>query len=74
MAVPLVKISAPSWSMPSPSVEVQRDQGRARAGQEPDLVVEFLQRALGAADGDHVGAGAGERQGRGAADAAAWRR
>jgi hypothetical protein len=50
--------------------QIQRDQGGRLARGGLDLVVQFFQRALIAAGGDHVGSGFGERQGAGAADAA----
>ena len=49
--------------------EVQRHQRRA-AAVLPDLVVEFLKAALRARNGNDMRAGAGERAGRGIADAA----
>ena len=56
--------------MPAPSVEVERDQGGRRAAGRLDLVVQRLQRALGAADGDDLCPGLSQGQGAGAADAA----
>ncbi len=50
--------------------DVEGDKRGALAGQGQDLVIEFFERALGAADRDHMRAGAGKAQGDGAADAA----
>ncbi len=50
--------------------QVERHQGGRLAGRGLDLVVQLFQRALAAANGDDVGAGLGERQGAGAANAA----
>ena len=43
--------------------QVHGDQGGVLAGRGHDLVVERFQRALGAADGDHMGAGLGQALG-----------
>ncbi len=50
--------------------EVHGDQRGPLAGPRQDLVVQGLQRALGAAHGDHMGPGVGQAQGAGAADPA----
>ena len=48
----------------------QRRRGLDVGAQRANLVVEFLQPALGARQRDHVAAGGGEGEGGGAADAA----
>jgi len=50
--------------------QIERHERWAVKAQRAKLVVELLQGALSAANGDHVGAGCGERDGAGAADAA----
>ena len=67
------KIASPSRSSAAKSL---RSQGTRVSGDSPPgverrrLVVELLERALGARERDDMGAGGGERQRRGAADAA----
>ncbi len=53
-----------------PVDQVQRDQGGGLAGQGADLVVKFLQPALGPGGGDDVSPGGGQGEGAGLADAA----
>ena len=50
-------------------LEVARHQGRF-ASRAPDRIVEFLERALGAGERDHMGARAGKLQSHRAPDAA----